>query len=380
MRTIVIWGAGRIGRGFVNGIFHADGWRTVFVDIDKTLVERLNAAGRYTVYKAKHTGIETTVIDGGFTAIHTSETEKLEKLFEEDELLLDIAVHAPKLPEVADMTAPLLKHRLLGCGKMMDIMMNVNMTSPDERYISLIKERFTEAEFELFREKVGVTGIAAACISPMASEEELKKDPLTLINNGYPEQAIGRALLKCTPPILKGLRLCSDVHAEESRKLYTLNMAHAMSCYLGVKRGYQTVMDVVKDEELFSLVCTALSEAQTGIDAAFDFAKEENDIWVGRVKELLLNPYINDDLPRLGADTRRKLSHTDRLCMPALLCLKAGRQPVSIAPAIRAGFDFEHDDEGTIAVRNLVKAQGIEAAVKQISSLSENDALYRLIV
>ena len=38
-RTLIVWGAGRIGRGFVADLFDSPAVHTVFVDIDRALVE-----------------------------------------------------------------------------------------------------------------------------------------------------------------------------------------------------------------------------------------------------------------------------------------------------------------------------------------------------
>ena len=69
------------------------------------------------------------------------------------------------------------------------------------------------------------------------------------------------------------------------------------------------------------------------------------DAWQKTIVSLLENPYIKDDLQRLGADTRRKLGAYDRLVGPARLCVKYGREPYALSKAIRAGFDYENDDE-----------------------------------
>ena len=143
MRTLVIWGAGRIGRGFVAGLFHEPGWRIVFVDIDRALVDLLNGRGGYTVFRATKEGIIKTRIEGGFTALHTDDHDALQKLFLEEGLMLDIAVHEPKLPEVASMLAPLFTARAEANAGPMDVMMNVNMAGPDEAFIRLMRERLT---------------------------------------------------------------------------------------------------------------------------------------------------------------------------------------------------------------------------------------------
>ena len=70
----------------------------------------------------------------------------------------------------------------------------------------------------------------------------------------------------------------------------------------------------------------------------------------------------------------------DRLCGPARLCLRAGGRPEAIARAIRAGFDFTHDDPGTAWVQALVKDEGLERAVRMVCALEETDDLYRMIM
>ena len=380
MRTLVIWGAGRIGRGFVAGLFREPGWRVVFVDIDEELVRRLNERGAYTVFRATRAGVERVRVEGGFTALHTGDADALSRVFREEGLLLDIAVHEPKLGQVADMLTPLFTARAqASCGPM-DVMMNVNMTAPDEAFTRLMAERLTGDALAYFQERVGVTGIAAMCISPVATEAMRAEDPLALLNNGWPEQAIGLHQLKGEPPRLPHVRLSQDVRAEETRKLYTLNMAHALCCYLGVKKGYATVLDCMRDEGLRDLTRRALEEASLGLSRAFGFSGAEMTAWRGKIIDLLDNPAINDDLPRLGADTRRKLSASDRLCGPARLCLAAGGRPETIVRAIRAGFDFIHDDPGTAYVRGLVEEKGLPEAVGAVCGLSEDDALYRMIL
>lgn len=380
MRTLVVWGAGRIGRGFVAGLFHEPGWRIVFVDIDRALVDALNSQKAYTVFKARKEGIERTRVEGGFSALHTDQTEALAALFREEGLMLDIAVHEPKLGEVADMVAPLIAARAAAGAGAMDVMMNVNMLTPDAAFIRLMEQRLTGDALAYFRRSVGVTGIAAMCISPLATEAMLAEDPLALLNNAWPEQAIGAAQLRGEPPRLPHVRLSADVHAEETRKLYTLNMAHALCCYVGVKRGFATVIEAMSDASMRACVRQALEEASLGLSRAFGFSAEDMADWREAIVELLDNPTIDDNLPRLGADTRRKLSPADRLCGPARLCIEAGGRPAAIAAAIRAGFDFRHDDPGTAFVRALVEEKGLPAAVCEVCGLQPSDALCRMIL
>ena len=375
-----MWGAGRIGRGFTADLFHEPHWRTVFVDIDARLIRLLNERRAYTIFKAQSGGVSRTLIEGGFSALHTDETAALETLFEENGLLVDIAVPRESLEQVADMIAPLIAHRARVNPAPMDFMMNVNTALPNAAFAMLLEQRLTGEAFIYYKNNVGVSTAAALCISPFATEAMLREDPLALLNNGYAEMAVGRQAFKGALPGVPRIRLSDDIQAEEIRRLYTLNMAHALCCYLGVKKGYRTVLEAVRDSELRGVLKRALEEASMGLQAVYGFSAEAMAAWRGVILELLDNPYINDNLSRLGTDTRRKLSASDRLCGPALMCLSAGGQPRAIARAIRAGFDYEDNDAGTRYVRSWVATHGLPSAVREICRLTPCDKLYQMIL
>lgn len=379
MRKLIIWGAGRIGRGFVADIFFdtAD-FDVVFVDVDKELVDALNKNGRYLIAKATRDGINEGWSRRPYEAVHTSDSKRLSELFETDELLLDIAVHEPKVSEVADMLVPLFELRQK-TGKPMDVMMNVNMARPDRYFRNLMQERLSGEYLAYFNEKVGVTGIFAMCISPLAPDWLKEKDPLALWNNGYFEQAISVRELKCTPPALPRLRLTEDIEKEETRKLYTLNMAHGLLCYLGLPLGLKTSAEAVGHPVLRPILEGALKESCAGLCREFGFESAAMEKWQQDIIALLENPYIEDGLQRLGADTRRKLGAYDREVGPARLAVKAGVLPVNLAKAVKAGFEYENPDEGTQAVRAFYKENGLAESLKKFCALEENDPLFRLI-
>ena len=50
MKTAVMYGAGRIGRGLVGALLAESGYEVVFVDILPELVARLNETHRYAIF------------------------------------------------------------------------------------------------------------------------------------------------------------------------------------------------------------------------------------------------------------------------------------------------------------------------------------------
>ena len=49
MESVVIFGAGNIGRGFIGQLFSESGYYLHFVDIDETLIDSLNGSNSYQV-------------------------------------------------------------------------------------------------------------------------------------------------------------------------------------------------------------------------------------------------------------------------------------------------------------------------------------------
>lgn len=375
--SAIIWGAGKIGRGFVAELLREGGYFVDFVDKNASLVDSLNEKGRYTIFKADENGIRRCPIEGGFRAHHTS--DDLSALFLEEDCLVDIAVFKNDLEEAADMLA---KYVALRAEKMpasyLNIITNVNMVSPEHAFRELLEKRLAGSAREYLANQTGVSGIFMMCISPDAGRDMLAEDPLAVYNNGFFEQGLDAAAFRGKAPSAPRLRLSDRLEAEEARKLYTLNMGHCALAYLGINK-HKTSYEAVQDEAISAVLSGALDEAACGLIAEFGFTQEEMLQWKQIIFSLLRNPYMADPLSRLGADTRRKLSGNDRLAMPAKLCLKAGKQPENLARILRAGYAFTNDDPGTEYVQGLIKSSSLADAVCAVSGLDRGDRLFDMI-
>ncbi|MBR6007861.1 MAG: hypothetical protein IK056_02115, partial [Clostridia bacterium] len=62
------------------------------------------------------------------------------------------------------------------------------------------------------------------------------------------------------------------------------------------------------------------------------------------------------------------------------LCFRAGKEPVNLIKAIRAGFEYENPDEGTAEVREYYRTHGLAASVQKYCALTPGDGLYERIV
>lgn len=379
MKQAVVWGAGRIGRGFVAELLFEGDYFVHFVDRDASLVRTLNEQGRYTLYKARETGLEKRILAGGFRAHSTQ--EDLSPLFLQEECLVDVAVFKNDLESAAEMLAPYVALRAERMPHSpMDFITNVNMDAPEVAFRRHLENRLSGPARAYLDSQVGCSGIFMMCIAPDATEAMRREDPLAVYHNGFFEQAVDAEAFRGTPPKAPRLRLSHRLVAEEARKLYTLNMAHCALAYLGMPRGYATSLQAVQDAAIRRVVTGALEEASLGLEKHLGFDREEMQAWREIIFSLLLNPYMADPLSRLGADSRRKLSGNDRLVLPAQLCLASGVRPVNLAQILRAGYAFEGPDPGTQAVRRCVAEEGLSAAVQKISGLSPQEELFKMIM
>jgi len=80
MKTAIQFGAGNIGRGFIGAVLSKSGYQVVFADVNKEIVDRINADGQYTVH-IKDVESEDILISG-VSAVDSSTDAVVEKIKE----------------------------------------------------------------------------------------------------------------------------------------------------------------------------------------------------------------------------------------------------------------------------------------------------------
>ena len=76
-KSIVVWGAGRIGRGFVADLFSTTGYDITLVDQSQELIAQLRDAGRFTVVHARNADERDDQVVSGYSALSTGQTDEL---------------------------------------------------------------------------------------------------------------------------------------------------------------------------------------------------------------------------------------------------------------------------------------------------------------
>jgi len=370
-QSIVVWGAGRIGRGFVGDLFDAAGYRIVLVDTSKALIEQLRRAGRYTVVWARGADQRHDRVISDFSALTTDQTDEVCAAVAEADLIA-VAVFPKDFPNVARKLVPgLALRQKRHPGAALDIILCANLPHAGAQFSALLDAAMPP---ELQEYTATHVGIVESLIIRMVADpppEVRQRDPLLIWTNGYAEFPVDGHAFKGQIPQVPGLRLADDMRAEEMRKLYTYNTFHAALAYHGARRDYEQIAACMADPAVRADAEGVLHESSAALRAECGFEEGDMARWVDGVLAQTDNPALRDTVSRYGADPRRKLRRADRVTGPTLLARKHGIATPHLVRALAAALRYEDDDdEGAVHVQQQIAAQGLPDAIRDLCGLS----------
>jgi mannitol-1-phosphate 5-dehydrogenase len=373
-KTIVIWGAGKIGRGFVADLFHAAGYGIVLVDESATLIAQLRDAGRYTVVRAESPERRQDVVIENYTALSTAQTEEISEAIAATDVLV-VAVFPQHFAPVAQQLASGITYRQAKRPNApLDIILCTNLAHAGPQFRTLLQETLPPDAQAYMRSSIGVVETLVIRIAAESPAELRQREPLLVWTNGYPKLPVDRHAFKGEIPRVPGLHLVDDMRAEEKRKLYTYNMFQAALAYLGALRSYNLATECLADPEVRAEAQGALDEVSLALQAEYSFSADDMARWNDNVVTQTNNPLLGDTVKRLGADPRRKLRREDRLIGPTLLARKHGIEPRHLVRAIASGLRYnDPDDPGVTFVQGRLAALGLSAALYEVCGLTEAD-------
>jgi len=368
--TAVIWGAGKIGRGFIGDLFSRSGYQITFVDSDEKLTEELGAQGSYTVYNLKSENNQEKIIIDGFRILHIGEEPEIQKTLMESRIMA-VAVFPGAFEDTAEEIAAHIEQRRLNSAvPPLDIILCANIHHPEPQFRKFIQSFLSEEGRKYLEKNVGIAESLIIRMAVDPTDEMKKEDPFVVMTNGYPTLTVDKTALKNSPPEVEGIRLTENINAEEIRKMYTYNMVHAVYAYLGNLKKLTTVIQAIRDEEIQSAAAGALEEVSLALQKEYGFSEEEMDRWNREVLENMANPILRDTISRVGGDPKRKLQNQDRLIGPALLCRRNGIMPWYLSLAAAGGYLFNNPDDGSAAeIQDYLKVYDIKAAVRRFSEI-----------
>lgn len=371
MPTVVQFGAGNVGRGFMGQVFTEAGFEVVFVDVVPETVALLNDRREYPLRLVGPDRFETLAV----RPVRAVDANNLEVVARELACcdLACTAVGVPVLPHVA----PALAEGIHVRKRALNVILCENQLRCSDLLRGLLRSSLAEAEVA----RLGLVESVVSRMVPVAGLEERAEDPLLVVAEDYSRLPVDRGAFLGEIPPVPALEPVDDFAACFERKLYVHNLGHAAAAYLGAVRGCRYVHVALGIPEVRAVVVAAMEEAAEALARKHGFDRAEMCAHRENLLRRFENAALGDTVLRVGRDPARKLRAEDRLTGAALTCLDWGVEPAAIVRAIVAAFRFDSpDDPSAQAVRRAVENEGAGEAILRFTGQSPQGELGRMIL
>ncbi|QDP41841.1 mannitol-1-phosphate 5-dehydrogenase [Radiobacillus deserti] len=372
----VHFGAGNIGRGFIGLLLHQSGFHTMFVDVNKTVIDALNERKSYKVTLSDENSEQLPVEN--VKGINSGEHPDAAIQAIADADIVTTAVGPTILPIIADLIAKGLQQRYQQNKKPLDLIACENMIGGSSLLKEKVFEKLSEAEQRSFEALFGFPNAAVDRIVP----NQVNEDVLAVSVEPYYEWVVDESQLKAGKLNIEGLTYVSDLAPYIERKLFTVNTGHAVVAYLGAYLGYKTIKEAIDSPQVEALLQGALEESGAVLVEQYGFGPEEHKSYIQKIIHRFKNPYVSDEVNRVGRAPLRKLGPNDRLIRPASLYLQLlEKEPEHLSKTIAAALQYQDQgDEEAVKLQSLVQEKGYKETLFEVSGLKEGDKLVESVL
>jgi mannitol-1-phosphate 5-dehydrogenase len=376
-KSAVHFGAGKIGRGFIGLLLALSGYEVTFAVRDRNTLALLQKLQSYDVHVVSDTTLVVHVRN--VTAVLSTENAVIEKLATCD--LVTTAVGVNTLPIIAPVLAKGIQlRRARKTEEPLNVIACENAVRATTALKAFVLEKLEGEDLEYAMHNVGFADSAVDRIVPAmerqrdpASGPEAMAQELEVTVEEFFEwdvdetQMKGERHLEGVRDIL-GVTLTDNLSAFVERKLFTLNTGHAITAYLGYLRGYATVNESIDDPAIEGIVRAAMQESAAVLVHRYGFDPVKHAEYIERIIMRFKNPWIRDDVSRVGRDPIRKLSPNDRLLKPLLGTVELGlpNEHLCVGVAVALRFDCPGDDEAAKLQRMIRESGGVPGALAKL--------------
>ena len=359
------FGAGNIGRGFIGKLLADAGVELVFADVNQAVLDALNARHEYPVQVVGEQAKVETVRN--VSAVNSTSDAIIDLIAEVD--LLTTAVGPQILERIAGSVAKgLIKRHEESNTRPLNIIACENMVRGTSQLKQHVLKVLPEQYHSWLDAHVGFVDSAVDRIVPPSAADS--SDPLEVTVETFSEWIVDKTQFVGEPPAIAGMELTDNLMAFVERKLFTLNTGHAITAYLGQQAGHQTIRDAILDGQIRAVVQGAMEESGAVLIKRYGFDAEKHAAYIQKILSRFENPYLKDDVERVGRQPLRKLSAGDRLIKPTLGTLEYQLPHDNLVKGIAAALHYRSDqDPQAQELATLLEKQGVQATLAQISGL-----------
>lgn len=370
----VHYGAGNIGRGFIGQLLHQAGYEICFVDVNQELVEEINNRKEYTVVLAAEEKTAFTVTT--VRAVNGKDEDAVAREIAKADLVTT-AIGPNILKFIAPVIAKGISLRLQQGGAPLNVIACENMIGGSSALRSFVYAALSDADKEQADKVIGFPDAAVDRIVPLQKND----DKLLVTVEPFYEWVVNQSQIVGAVPAIAGVTYVDDLKPFIERKLFTVNTGHATVAYLGYLQGLPSIDQAMKNPDIVATTQKVLHETGAVLVAKYGFDREKHEAYINKILKRFTNPYISDEVTRVGRSPVRKLSPADRLVSPATQAAAYEIEPIGLATVIAAAllFDYQEDPEA-VEVQSFIRDKGIEKAIEHYTGVAAGTALFSSIL
>ncbi len=369
------FGAGNIGRGFIGKLLADASHQVTFADVNETLIDQLNHSQEYKVHGGggdrrrggRRQGRAPRSAGRGVTALIITAD------------LVTTAVGPNILDKIASTLAKGLQARFdAGNLTPLNVIACENMVRGTSHLKQEVLKFLPVAYHATLESCVGFVDSAVDRIVPPAAAND---DPLEVTVESFSEWIVDQTQFKGELPQVAGMEPTDNLMAFVERKLFTLNTGHIVTAYLGKLRGYRTIREAIEDPVIRSKVRRAMEESGAVLVKRYGFDPRLHAAYIEKILSRFANPYLVDEIDRVGRQPLRKLAAGDRLVKPLLGTLEYGLPSEQLQEGIAAALHYcNADDPQAVELQSLLADLGPAKALARVTGLDEESEIVRAIV
>lgn len=367
MKRAIHFGAGKIGRGFIGALLSQAGYEVCFAEANPQLVDEINRRRGYTVHVTDEICVELRI--AGVSAVRADSGEAVRRLVDAD--LVTTAVGLGVLPRVAPVIAAGLRARkAAGVAAPLNVVACENGVRATSRLKASVYEALDAPTAAWAERTVGFADCSVDRIVPPVRSE----NPIDVVVENFYEWNVEEKSFVGGAPHIEGMNLADNLLAYIERKLFTLNTGHAITAYLGRMKGLATIDESIADPAIFAIVKEAMQQSGQALVEKFGFDRDAHFKYIDKIIGRFKNPYLKDDVARVGREPLRKLSSTDRLVKPMMTAREYGLPCDKLLLGIGAALHYNNpEDPQSVKMQELIAAKGLRQAVSEITSIPATD-------
>lgn len=374
--SCVIFGAGKIARGFIGHLLYLGKIDFVFVEKAEALVNMINERGQYTVNVL---GVkEKNCIVKNVRALSFDQADDIACAIADADCVFN-AVGGKNLNSIVPHLTRGIELKAKKGGNLNFITCE-NWKQPADILRSGIEEIISDDAREYFEQNVGITEAVIMRSAIESPAELLAIDPLTVNVQDFWELPLDVSRVKGDLPEIPCLKPIHEFTGFLERKFYTYNAANGTVSFLGALLGYEKIADAAHDESILKILDGVYSETARALSIKHNFPLDEQIAFTLTSKRKLQDYTIVDFIERNARDPIRKLGPDDRLVGSARLVESCNIEPKNLSTAIAAAVYYTNDsDESALELRRMRTDMGVNFVLESVCKLDPDGNIASLV-